>query len=123
MTTNTRTRSAAAAIVIAATTAIAFPATSTAAPEWDIGAYDRCMQAVQDAIADGNIAKGNETDAFRECCERTGGVFSPNANLYAQCHTASDPKSYAPSRLPSRTLTPVSPLNPGDVTQDITQTP
>ena len=120
MITNTRTRIAAASMMAAAAAAIAFPATSTAAPEWDIGAYDRCMQGVQDAIADGNIAQGNETDAYRECCERTGGVYSSNGKLFPECHTASDPKPYAPGRLPSHTLTPVSPLNPGDVTQGIT---
>ncbi|WP_319453661.1 MULTISPECIES: hypothetical protein [unclassified Mycobacterium] len=120
---NTRTRCAAAAIVIGATTAITFPAASTAAPEWNIGAYDRCMQGVQDAIADGNIAQGNEVDAYRECCERTGGVYSDNGKGFAECHTASDPKPYTPGRLPSHTLTPVNPLHPGNVTQDITQTP
>ena len=120
MNTKARTRSAAAAVFIAATTAIAFPTAASAAPEWDIGAYDHCMQVVQDAIDNGKIAKGNEDDAYRQCCERTGGVYSPNGNIFAECHTASDPKPYAPSRLPSHTLTPVSPLHPGDVTQGIT---
>jgi hypothetical protein len=80
------------------------------------------MQVVQDAINEGRIAEGNEVDAYRECCERTGGVFSPNGNLYPQCHTASDPKPYTPGDLPSHKLSPVNPLHPGDVTLDITQT-
>jgi hypothetical protein len=122
MNVNTRTRSAVAAVSIAATTAIAFPAISTAAPEWDIGAYDHCMETVKQMISEGKIAKGNEVDAYRECCERSGGVFSPNANLYPQRHTASDPKPFTPRDLPSHTLTPVTPLHPGDVTPVFTPT-
>jgi hypothetical protein len=64
------------------------------------------MQVVQDAIDNGKVAKGNEDDAYRQCCERTGGLYSPNGNIFAECHTASDPKPYAPGRLPSHTLNP-----------------
>ncbi|MEO3757459.1 hypothetical protein ABGB19_04090 [Mycobacterium sp. B14F4] len=73
-----------AALVIAlaggmAGSATVDPAIACAAPnqEWDIGAYDRCMKAVEDAWLNGEL-NGPVGDAQRECCEKTGGVWSPS---------------------------------------------
>jgi hypothetical protein len=101
------TRCAAAVAFVSATAAIAFPATAVAAPEWDIGAYDHCMATVKAMLYEGKISESNASDAFRECCERTGGLWSLNGNLYPQCHAPSNAK---PFTVPSEThvLTPVS---------------
>lgn len=81
---DTFTRYVAPAVVLAAATlgvsAAGQPATACAAPntgEWDIGAYDRCMQAVDNAWLRGELS-GPVGDAHRECCEKTGGVWSPS---------------------------------------------
>ncbi len=54
------------------------PTTAFAVPnsgDWDVGAYDRCIAAVDDAWARGLIE--DITGAHRECCEKSGGVWSP----------------------------------------------
>ena len=57
--------------------AVGDPATACAAPqEWDIGAYDRCIAGVDVAWGEGKIATENLNDAYRECCEKSGGIWS-----------------------------------------------
>ncbi len=54
------------------------PAIACAAPrEWDIGAYDACSTRVDDAWIRGAISEENHIDAYRECCEKTGGDWNP----------------------------------------------
>lgn len=53
------------------------PAVACAAPtEWDIGAYDACSTRVDDAWIAGSISDDSHADAYRECCEKTGGIWS-----------------------------------------------
>ena len=42
------------------------PAIATAADEWDIGIYDRCIQE-----------KGDSIPSQHTCCDRSGGVWIP----------------------------------------------
>ena len=42
------------------------PAIATAADEWDIGNYDRCIQEIGDSVSSQHI-----------CCDRSGGVWIP----------------------------------------------
>ena len=117
-------RTASAAVFLATTVALVTPATATAAPEWDIGAYDRCMDIVKEMYGKGKIAQDSLGDAFRECCERTGGVFSPNGNDYAQCHAPPAQGRVGPSDLPTQTFTPdpvIAP--PGAITQTFSPAP
>jgi hypothetical protein len=52
-------------------------AVASAAPrEWDIGAYDACSTRVDDAWIAGKISDASHIDAYRECCEKTGGIWS-----------------------------------------------
>jgi hypothetical protein len=54
------------------------PATACAAPrEWDIGAFDACTARVDDAVAGGLIREDDWLDAYRECCQKTGGIVTP----------------------------------------------
>ena len=53
------------ALAVAATP-LAYPAIATAADEWDIGIYDRCIQE-----------QGDSTFAQHYCCDRSGGVWIP----------------------------------------------
>jgi hypothetical protein len=110
------TRTAPAAVFVAASVALAFPAVATALPEWDIGSYDSCIAKVEDNWQRGKIA--NLTDAYRECCLKTGGVWT---NEGSQSHCVAPPKEAQVSRLPSHVLTPVQPLAPGTIT--LTPTP
>jgi hypothetical protein len=69
--------------VVAATfsgSAFGDPAVACAAPkEWDVGAFDACTARVDDAWARGLISDDSHVDAYRECCERSGGIYSPGA--------------------------------------------
>jgi hypothetical protein len=57
------------------------PALACAAPrEWDIGAYDACSTRVDDAWIAGAISEASHLDAYRECCEKTGGIWNNASN-------------------------------------------
>lgn len=64
-----------AATAILAGSAFGDPATASAAPEWDIGAYDNCMGA--------GVVQGLEGENWDEhnnaCCQKAGGDW--NAGL------------------------------------------
>ena len=67
----------AAAATISAS-AFGDPAIACAAPrEWDIGAFDACTARVDDAVARNAISEDNWLDAYRECCQKTGGIVTP----------------------------------------------
>lgn len=64
-----------AAAAILGGSAFGNPATARAAPEWDIGAYDNCMDA---GAAQG--LKGQDWDNHNKaCCEKTGGDWNVGA--------------------------------------------
>jgi hypothetical protein len=44
---------------------------ASALPEWDIGAYDRCVANIPKDVLDA----GHYTDAVHECCLKTGGIW------------------------------------------------
>lgn len=46
-------------------------AVANALPEWDIGAYDRCVANIPTDVLDA----GHYTDAVHECCLKTGGIW------------------------------------------------
>jgi hypothetical protein len=61
-----------AAAAILGGSAFGDPATACAAPEWDIGAYDNCMDA--------GVTQGLQGEAWdkhnKACCEKTGGDWN-----------------------------------------------
>jgi hypothetical protein len=66
--------------------AVGDPAIACAAPrEWDIGTYDRCIAGVDVAWAEGKIATENLNDAYRECCEKSGGIWSSLGGGAGKC--------------------------------------
>jgi hypothetical protein len=54
------------------------PAVACAEPrEWGIGAFDACTARVDDAVTRGAISEENWLDAYRECCQKSGGIVTP----------------------------------------------
>lgn len=94
--------------------ALASPAVSTAEPkEWDIGSYDSCVAKVEDNFNRGNIAAENLADGYRECCLRSGGVWSGQGD---QGHCVAPPAQANVSTIPSHVLTPSQPvIPPGEI--------
>jgi hypothetical protein len=122
------------AIVVAGAAALSVSAfgdlaTADAAPEWDVTATTKC-----DNRADILWSQGKITDlvgAYRECCEKNGGVWSDNGNGTPECHA---PAANAPGRpIPPGVIkpgvitqapTPDLPFAPrGDITQTFTPAP
>lgn len=66
----------AAAFAAAAVTAFGFSAEAVALPdtpgEWDIGAFDRCVNSGENQLPDKPNA---QEDHIRYCCENSGGVW------------------------------------------------
>lgn len=90
---------------------LAVPAVATAAPkEWDIGSYDGCVARVEDNWDRGKIASENLVDAYRECCEKSGGVWS-NEGLNSHCVAPPAEAEWTrdPGRLPTGVLEPLRP--------------
>ena len=79
------------------------PAVACAAPrEWDIGAYDACSTRVDDAWIAGSISDDSHTDAYRECCEKTGGIWSIARNdCVAPPATQAEEAERAPAETPA----------------------
>ena len=70
-----------AAVATFSGSAFTDPAAAWAAPrEWDIGAYDACSTRVDDAWIAGSISDDSHVDAYRQCCENTGGIWSNASN-------------------------------------------
>ena len=102
------------------------PAIACAAPqEWDIAAWDKCKNRVEDQWITGQIPDSNLEDAYKDCCARTGGAW--NAGLHACVAPAeSAAPRVMPSGVPNQTLTPVPPPvvgNPGPITQTFEPAP
>jgi hypothetical protein len=52
------------------------PATACAAPrEWDIGAYDECIEPIDDAVEAGILDWEGAREEQKYCCSITGGVW------------------------------------------------
>lgn len=52
---------------------------ATAAPkEWDVGAYDACMNYTMDRWEDGAVSPDGMNTEVKYCCESTGGVPNPS---------------------------------------------
>jgi hypothetical protein len=121
-----RLRHLAAAGLIAAAasvsvSAIAEPATASAAPrEWDIGAYDTCITNLLDQIQKGNIDEKNFISAKQFCCEDSGGVWNGH-----DCVAPPANPAQAPGNVPTQTFQPAPPpvRNPGSVNPTVTFAP
>jgi hypothetical protein len=119
-----------ASVVAAAATlsasAVVDPATAYAAPEWDIGAYDKCVGQADLDYLDGKISKAVHEERIRNCCPDTGGVSKPGVPLYDACGA---PPASAPGRtvrpgVITQTLTPAPVAPPlGDITQTFSPAP
>ena len=94
----------AAAFAAAAVTAFAFSAEAIALPdtpgEWDIGAFDRCVNSGENQLPDKPNA---QEDHIRYCCENSGGVWNAGAK---KC--VAPPME--PAEAPITKTTPVGPL-------------
>ena len=119
----------ASVVVVAATlsaSAVVDPATAYAAPEWDIGAYDKCVGQADSDWLDGKISKAVHEERVRNCCPDTGGVSKPGVPLYDACVAppANVPGRTIPPGVPKLTLTPAPVAPPlGDITQTFTPAP
>jgi hypothetical protein len=99
-----------AATAVLGLTALAEPASASALPdtpgEWDIGAYDQCVNSGENQLPDKPNA---QEDHLQYCCINSGGVW--NASL-KKCQAppaepAPAPATRVPGRLPVHTLEPV----------------
>jgi hypothetical protein len=82
------------------------PAVACAAPtEWDIGAHDACTTRVDDAWVRGDISDANHGDAYRECCEKTGGIWD---NSTDDCIAPPAEQAQEAERAPVGTAVPQS---------------
>jgi hypothetical protein len=88
------------------------PAAACAAPqEWDLGAYDKCVdQAVTDYV-NGKLTDRDLVAARAACCTKSGGVWSEVT--YKCSAPAAQPAEGAavvpPGRIPTHTLEPAEP--------------
>ena len=93
------------------------PATASAAPrEWDIGAYDDCVQAADELFLEGKINAATHLDLYNGCCVNSGGVLGPPPENLCSAPAAN---RVPPSDLPTQTLTPALAITPppGDIAQ------
>ena len=95
-------RTASAAVFAAAAIALAFPATASGLPdtpgEWDIGAYDRCVNSGENQLPD----KPNAQEDHLHYCINSGGVLNA-AQKKCQAPPA-EPAEAPQTRLPGRVL-------------------
>lgn len=52
------------------------PIACAAPRELDVGSYDNCTGRVDDAWARGTISRENQIDAYRQCCNLSGGDWN-----------------------------------------------
>jgi hypothetical protein len=120
------------AVLLAATatiggSAIGEPATARAVPgEWDIGAYDECMQTADQLFAEGKL-KGNQYEELMiHCCIGSGGVWQAAPGGGGKCVAPpANPANAQPGNA-THTLQPERPpvmQNPGDITQTFAPAP
>jgi hypothetical protein len=88
--------------------------------EWDIGAYDDCVQTVDRLFAEGKL-KGNQYEELMiHCCIGSGGVWQQAPGGGGKCVAPPANPARAPSNVPTHTLQPEQPpvmQNPGNITQ------
>ena len=94
--------------------AIGSAALANAVPEWDIGAYDRCVKNIPDDV----LAGEHGTDAIHECCLKTGGIWdgTKSENSCVAPPAEQSGRNPLPSDAPTHVIQP-SPLPgpPGDI--------
>ncbi|KUI10701.1 hypothetical protein AU192_21975 [Mycobacterium lehmannii] len=64
------------AVIAVAIGALVPPAVSQAKDEWDIGAFDTCMDAAADRYMADKTTSAEHFEEQRFCCEMSGGVWS-----------------------------------------------
>jgi hypothetical protein len=97
-------------------------ATANAAPkEWDIGAYDACIDAADSLFIEGKINSATHLELTNGCCINSGGVLGPPPENLCSAPAAN---RVPPSKLPTQTLTPaLATAPPGDITQTFAPAP
>ena len=86
--------------------AIGSASVANALPEWDIGAYDRCIANIPTDVIVGEYGE----DAIHECCVKTGGVWNPN-KPYGNCEAPpveSQGRNPLPNEAPTHVIQPLS---------------
>lgn len=102
------------------------PGVAEAAPEWDIGAYDKCVGQADLDLIDGKISPAVHEERIRNCCADTGGISIPGVPAADACRA---PAANAPARtIPpglsniTQTLEPAAPA-PASTRPTITLAP
>jgi hypothetical protein len=92
--------------------ALGSAAIANALPEWDIGAYDRCVARIPDDV----LLSGNYTDAVHECCLKTGGIWDGTKSENSCGAPPAEQSGRNPIDAPTHVMQP-SPIPgpPGDV--------
>lgn len=104
-------RTSAAAMFAAGAIALAFPATATALPDtpgdWDIGAYDQCVNSGEGQLPDKPNA---QEDHLHYCCINSGGVWNAAAKKCQAppAEPAEAPQTRVPGRVPTQVLEPAA---------------
>jgi hypothetical protein len=94
--------------------AIGSAAVATALPEWDIGAYDRCVARIPNDV----LLSGNYTDAVHECCLKTGGIWdgTKSENSCGAPPVGQSGRTPLPGDAPTHVMQPLPlPGPPGDI--------
>lgn len=108
-------RTASAALFAAAAIALAFPATASGLPdtpgEWDIGAYDRCVNSGENQLPDKPNA---QEDHIHYCCINSGGVWNAAAKKCQAppAEPAEAPQTRLPGRVPVQVFEPAPSWTP-----------
>jgi hypothetical protein len=98
--------------------AIGSAAVANALPEWDIGAYDRCVARIPNEV----LLSGNYTDAVHECCLKTGGIWDGTKSE----NSCVAPPAEQSGRIPLPTVVPSHVMQPSPLPgppRDIGQAP
>jgi hypothetical protein len=109
---------------LAAVFAFSLPATSSAAPrEWDIEAFDKCIEKAGDDYINDRISAEVYQERVRNCCPDSGGISIAGAPAAIACR-APGYKSGSDVVLPGapvQTFQPAPPplRDPGSVTQTL----
>jgi len=119
---------AASVVFAAAGIALALPAVASALPdtpgEWDIGAFDRCVNSGENQLPDKPNA---QEDHIRYCCENSGGIWSGGKCVAPPAEPAEAGWTRTPGRIPVGVFEPARPATPrvvdGGAVQPFTATP
>jgi hypothetical protein len=94
--------------------ALGSAAVANALPEWDIGAYDRCVARIPNDV----LLSGNYTDAVHECCLKTGGIWdgTKSENSCVAPPAERSGRNPLPSDAPTHVIQPLPlPGPPGNI--------